>query len=257
VTVDVTALQRELSNPEGALRTWLTGFAGTAVGGVVGLGASVVSAMFSALTVGLFTFYLVADGPRFRRTVCSVLPPARQRVFLEVWTIAIDKTGGYLISRLLLAGISAAFHAVAFTWIELPNALVVGIFVGLVSQLVPTVGTYIAGLLPTLVALLDPQPSKALWVLGVVIIYQQVENYFLQPRITASTISIHPAVAFAAVIAGGALQGAIGALLALPAIATLQAILSTYLARHEVMESRLTAVSAGPPPTEARPGGSG
>jgi hypothetical protein len=58
--------------------------------------------------IGLFTFYLVADGPRLRRTVCSVLPPGRQEVALRVWDLAIESTGSYVYSRALLALPAAA-----------------------------------------------------------------------------------------------------------------------------------------------------
>jgi predicted PurR-regulated permease PerM len=107
------------------------------------------------------------------------------------------------------------------------------------SQFVPVIGTYIAGALPIAIALIA-DPIDALWVLGVILVYQQVENYWFAPRITAQTMDIHPAVAFGGVIAGAALLGPVGALLALPAAATLQAFVSTYVTRHEVVESPLT-----------------
>jgi hypothetical protein len=75
--------------------------------GAVGLSTTLVGLVLQGLTVGLFTFYLVADGPRLRRTVCSVLPPGRQGVALRVWDLAIDSTGGYVYSRVLLAAVSA------------------------------------------------------------------------------------------------------------------------------------------------------
>src|SRR5581483_7998152 len=79
---------------------------------VASIGARILGIVFQLLTILLFTFYLVADGPRFRRTLCSVLTPRRQREVLDVWEIAIDKTGGYLYSRLLLAALSAFFSFV-------------------------------------------------------------------------------------------------------------------------------------------------
>ena len=85
-------------------------FATNLAGNIVSAGATVVTVTFQALTVLLFTFYLVADGPRLRRAVLSVLRPDRQREVLRVWEIAIDKTGGYIYSRGLLAFISALFH---------------------------------------------------------------------------------------------------------------------------------------------------
>jgi predicted PurR-regulated permease PerM len=234
--VSVDELQRELTRQDGPAQNLATSLAGNALA----IGASAVGALFRVLAIGLFTFYLVADGPKFRRTVCSFLPPDRQRNVLETWEIAIDKTGGYLYSRALLALLSGLAHWAFFAAIDVPYAAALALFVGLVSQFVPTIGTYIAGAVPVLVALAH-QPADGLWVLAFVVAYQQVENYLFAPRITARTMALHPAVAFATVIAGAALFGAVGALLALPAAAVLQALGSTYIARHEVIETDMTA----------------
>ena len=208
-------------------------------GNIVSAGATVVTVLFQFLTILLFTFYLVADGPRLRRTILSVVRPGRQREVLRIWEIAIDKTGGYIYSRGLLAFISSVFHGIAFTLIGVPFPIPLALWVGLISQFVPTVGTYLAGALPIAIALID-NPIEAVWVLLVIVVYQQIENYLLAPPIQAQTMDIHPAVAFGAVIAGASILGPIGALLALPAGATAQAFVSTYLQRHEVVESPLT-----------------
>jgi predicted PurR-regulated permease PerM len=105
------------------------------------------------------------------------------------------------------------------------------------------VGTYIAAAVPLLVALLE-DPWKALWFLIFVIIYQQIENYLLAPRITARTMQLHPAVAFGAALAGGSISGLLGAFMALPAAAVIQSTISTYLKRHEVVETELTREDA-------------
>jgi predicted PurR-regulated permease PerM len=106
---------------------------------------------------------------------------------------------------------------------------------------VPVIGTYLAGVLPLVVAL-GVEPILALWTLVVILVYQQIENYVLLPRITANTMAIHPAVAFGAVLVGASLLGAIGAILALPAAATVAGFVSVYVARHEVVESRLLPI---------------
>jgi len=203
------------------------------------VGQFLLGLVFQVLTIGLFTFYLVADAPRFRRTVCSVLPPQRQREVLAAWEIAVDKTGGYLYSRLLLAGVSAVVSLVVFQALAIPFALPLALFFGFVSQFIPVVGTYFAAAVPLSVALLE-NPWSALILLIYVVVYQQIENYLLAPKITARTMQLHPAVAFFAVLAGGAFGGVIGAFLALPAAAIIQATVSTYLTRHEVVESELT-----------------
>jgi predicted PurR-regulated permease PerM len=229
-------ISEEFSKPDGPIRTFATKLAGHALG----FSLSALGVVFQFFTILLFTFYLVADGPRFRRTVCSFLRPARQREVINSWEIAIQKTGGYLYSRLLLGLLSAFFHYLALVIIGVPYAIALAVFVGLVSQFVPVVGTYIAGAFPALIAL-AVDPVDAAWVVGFAFAYQQVENYLFAPRITARTMSLHPAVAFGSVVAGAGLFGPVGALLALPAAAVLQAVGSTYIDRHEVIDTHMTA----------------
>ncbi|WTU27992.1 AI-2E family transporter [Kitasatospora purpeofusca] len=223
-------LQKKLLKDSGAIET----YAQQAADNVWGVSSTLIGGLFQAFTVGLFTFYFTADGPRVRRTVCSMLPPAKQAEVLRAWEIALAKTGGYLYSRALLAVVSALAHWVMFALLDLPYAAALAVWVGVMSQFVPTIGTYLAGALPVLVALTTSQPVDALWVLAFVVVYQQIENYLLHPRITARTVDVHPAVAFGAVIAGAALLGAVGALIAIPAAATLQGFVGTYVRRYEV-----------------------
>jgi len=221
---------------------------------VASIGALLLGLVFQVLTIGLFTFYLVADGPKFRRAVCSLLPPRRQHEVLAAWDIAIDKTGGYLYSRLLLAVINAGFTFIVLQALGVPFAVPLAIWQGFVSQFIPVVGTYIAAAIPLLVALLE-DPWSALFFLIFVLVYQQIENYLLAPRITARTMQLHPAVAFGAALAGGAISGLIGAFMALPAAAVIQATVSTYLKRHEVVETELTRKDAEPEEEAAEGGG--
>lgn len=206
----------------------------------VGLGllqflGQAVGAVFSMFMVLLFTFYFAADGPQLRRTIASWLRQSHQRTFLTVWDISAEKAGGYVISRSIMAVISAIFHGLVFALLGVPYWLPMALWVGLVSQFIPTIGTYLAGALPILLALSAGSWVKALVVLGAVVVYQQLENYYVQPRITRSTLQIHPAVAFGSVIVGTSLFGATGALLAIPVVATLQSVISTYGRRYELV----------------------
>lgn len=212
---------------------------------VVQLSLQALSGMLAALSIMLFTYYLVADGPRLRRSICSRLRPDRQRQVLAAWELAINKTGGYLYSRALLALLSAFFHWIVFESADIQAPIPLALWVGLVSQFLPVVGTYIAGLLPVLITFLD-DPIKALVVLGFIVVYQQIENYFFAPRITARTMELHPAVAFGAALAGFSLLGAAGALLALPAAAMMQAIIGEWGERHDVVENALVELRVHP-----------
>ncbi|MBD9731518.1 AI-2E family transporter [Streptomyces sp. H28] len=227
---------RRVDIQEGLLRSdWLRNYVQNSATGVLDVSAQVLGGLFQLLTIALFSFYFAADGPRLRRTICSVLPPARQAEVLRAWEIAVNKTGGYLYSRGLMALISGVAHYILLEFLEVPYAPVLAVWVGLVSQFIPTIGTYLAGALPMLIAF-TVNPWYALWVLIFVVIYQQFENYVLQPKLTSKTVDIHPAVAFGSVIVGTALLGAVGALIAIPAIATLQAFLGAYVKRYDVTD---------------------
>ncbi|MFF9819659.1 AI-2E family transporter [Streptomyces sp. NPDC014006] len=227
---------KRLDIQQGLLRSdWLKKYVQNSAAGVLDVSTQVLGGLFQLLTIGLFSFYFAADGPRLRRGICSVLPPARQAEVLRAWEIAVDKTGGYLYSRGLMALISAVAHYVMLQALGIPYAPVLGMWVGVVSQFIPTIGTYLAGALPMLIAF-TVNPLYAVWVLIFVVVYQQFENYMLQPKLTSKTVDIHPAVAFGSVIAGTALLGAVGALIAIPAVATLQAFLGAYVKRYAVTD---------------------
>ncbi|MDA2805164.1 AI-2E family transporter [Nocardiopsis suaedae] len=222
-------LLAEMTDVSGQLNRW----ASSAAENAWGAGTALLTLLFNGLAVALFTFYLTADGPRFRRTLCSVLPPRTQREVLRAWEIAVSKTGGYIYSRALLALVSTLAHFAALMVLDVDYAFALALWVGVLSQFIPTVGTYIGGALPVVVALIGGV-WPAVWMLVFITVYQQFENYVLQPRITARTLDMHPAVAFGAVLAGAAVLGAPGALLALPAGASLQAFLGVYIRRYEV-----------------------
>ncbi|HSL10215.1 MAG TPA: AI-2E family transporter [Actinomycetota bacterium] len=224
----------------------LTRFAGNIAGNVFGVGAAIAATIFQILTIALFTFYLVADGPRFRRAVCSVLPPKQQRIVLDTWEVAIDKTGAYLYSRLVLAVLSGVASYVVMRVLGIEFALPLAVWMGIVSQFIPTVGTYIAMALPLLVALVGSTVDAAI-LLAYFTLYQQLENYILSPHVTARTMELHPALAFGAAIAGASVSGVVGAFLALPAAAIIQAVASSYVRTHDVIRDDLTREEAAQP----------
>jgi predicted PurR-regulated permease PerM len=235
--IEAQAVNDSINDPSGPVQQFIRNQQDRALR----LSVAVLGGLLQFFSVLLFTFYLVADGPRLRRAVCSRLAPERQVRVLGAWELAIRKTGGYLGSRALLAALSAFFHWVVFQAIDMPAPVALALWVGLVSQFLPVVGTYIAGALPLLLAFLDA-PTSALVIVIFIVVYQQIENYLFSPRITARAMDLHPAVAFGAAIGGAALIGPMGAVLALPAAAMITALVGAAGPRHEVVIGRLTEV---------------
>jgi predicted PurR-regulated permease PerM len=220
--------------------------------GVVGIVTALIGLLFQGFTFLLFGFYMSAQGPAFRRAVSRRFRPDHQRVIATVWEIAVRKTGGYVVSRLLLAVISGFFTGIVLVLLDVPYWLPLAIWTGAVSQFIPTIGTYLAIAVPALIAL-SGEPADALWVVVFGVLYQQVENYLIAPRITARTVDVHPAVALGAVIAGAALFGAMGALVSIPVVAAVQAVLETYWHRYELVAPDHPVVPVVPAAAEPVP----
>ncbi len=235
--IDPAEVNASISDPNGPVQKFILGQRDNAFK----VSVQAVGALFQAFSVLLFAFYLVADGPRLRRVICSRLKPERQRGVLNAWELAITKTGGFLYSRALLAVLSALFHWILLQSVGAPAPIAMALWVGLISQFLPVIGTYLAGVLPVLLTFIE-SPTKALIILVFILVYQQLENYLFSPRITARTLELHPALAFGGALAGAAVLGPIGALLALPAVAMGQALISAWGVRHDVIDDPLTLV---------------
>ncbi|WP_229714752.1 AI-2E family transporter [Galliscardovia ingluviei] len=201
--------------------------------------ASFFSALLGIMTVMLVTYYISAALPAMRRSMCQWIAPRSQERFLVVWTVVQDQISNFLYSRIILAAISSVCMSLFLMYLQVPYWLPLSIFCGLVSQFVPTVGTYIGGALPVLSALGTNGFMKALFVLIYIIIYQQIENLLLSPAISKHTMDLNPAIAFISVLALGAIFGALGAFLALPLTASFQAVFKAYTRRYELIDSPL------------------
>jgi predicted PurR-regulated permease PerM len=225
-------------------------------GGVLGLVTSLFSALLDTVTFVVFALYLAADGPRVRRTIGSWMSPAHQDVFVTVWDIAVAKTGGYVVSKMELAGLSAAFHAGFFYVVGVPYWLPLALLVGLLAQFVPVLGTYIGIVVPVLFVVFTA-PLTGLWILIFASVYQQVETYLFTPRISRRTMDVNSGIALASVFVGAALWGAAGALIGIPLAAAAVAVLDTYGHRHELVPAliaeHLDPVDPDPDPDPVGP----
>jgi predicted PurR-regulated permease PerM len=239
--INANSLIHELQSKNGAVHRFGQDLANSAPDVALTIGKG----LLQIIVTFVFALYLTADGPTFRRAICSRLPRQRQEIVLDTWELAFEKTGAYLYSRTLQAIICTAVVWLFLFLLGIPSALALAIWVGVVSQFVPTVGTYIALVLPGLVTLVN-SPVDTIWVIAFLVGYQQFENYVLGPRIARHTLKIHPAFTIGTVFAGALLLGPVGALLALPATAVIQALVSSYTEEQEVIETDLTAERRAP-----------
>ncbi|ADG76340.1 protein of unknown function UPF0118 [Cellulomonas flavigena DSM 20109] len=207
--------------------------------GALLVGTTIIGGLFATLTIMLVTYYLLAAGPKFRASICRWLTPNRQQEVLRLWEVTQAKVSDFITTRIVLAAVATVATFVFLAVLGTPYSLPLALFTGVVSQFVPTIGTYIGGALPVAVALTSQGVPQALGVLAFILGYQQVENLWLAPKVSARALEMNAAVSFVVVLAFGAVFGALGAFLALPIAATIQAVANTYVQRHELVQSHM------------------
>ena len=230
LNLDPTSITNTLNVTPANMAKWASSFAG----GLFGLLSTLLGGVFQMLTMMLFSYYIAAEGPQLRRIIGSMLPTQAQQVFVTTWDIAVKKTGGFVVSKVVLALVSGVVHSTFYAILGIPYWLPMGIITAITGQFIPTVGTYLGVLIPAMIAAFQ-QPIDVVWIAVFAAVYQQFENYLLSPRISRKTMDIHPAVAFGSVIVFANLFGAIGALIAIPLAAAIVAIVDTYGHRHELI----------------------
>ncbi len=204
---------------------------------VLGLASGVVGLVFQFFTIAMFTFYFAADAPKIRQSLLRRLTPERQQRVGWSWDTAVQQTGGYFYSRLLLMLINGSLFFFVMLLVGVPwlIALPMSVFEGFVAEFIPAVGTYIGAAVPIVVTLGLQGFVPAVVLLVWTIIYQQLENYWLSPRISARTMEINGGVAFASALAGGAIAGPMGAFMALPVAAWVTSFLKQYGASYPLV----------------------
>lgn len=188
-------------------------------GGVLGAGKAVVSGLFSAFTVLVLTLYFTASLPRVKASLYRMVPRTRrQRVSFLAEEIS-RRVGGYFLGQLAVATVNALLSYVMMKLVGVPYSAVLAVSVGILG-LIPMVGATLGAVLVLLVALFH-SGTAALIVAVYYLIYQQLENYVVAPRVMQRTVAVPGAVTVVAALAGGTLLGVPGALMAIPVAAGL------------------------------------
>ncbi len=213
----------------------ITGSFGT----IVGVAGKVGGAIFNVITVAILTIYFMISLPRMRRTAAIFFAPESRDRAEDVMDQAISRIGGYVSGILTTASIAGVSALVFFTilglfGIGIPFAVPLAVFSGLLG-LIPAVGAYI-GAAPAVIVGFFQSGVTGVVILIYFIVYQQVENYVIQPRIMKNAVNLSPAAVVVATLVLGSLGGFAGALLALPAAATIKVILVELVLRDRVAE---------------------
>lgn len=226
------------------------------IGTIYGVLGGVISALFATITVLVLSIYFMLAMPRIRVFVSKAL---RDQDRVAVMEQSMARVGGYVTGQVVVSSSAGVFSGLTLALLGVPYAAVLGVAVGILSA-IPQVGATIGAVLCTIVALTESIPV-ALVTLGVLLGYQQFENYVLAPRVFARAVDLSPVAVFIAVLVGAAVGGAIGALAALPLTAALKVVFRyvfrRQLGRIEAPDDEPDGAldgAPGEPPPEPPPG---
>jgi predicted PurR-regulated permease PerM len=222
------------------------------LGDAFAVGGRVFGFGLGALTIAFMTLFLVIDLPNLSRSLHSVLYP-RESERVGTLEERITRTiGRYALGAVAIATIAGTVQGTAAWILGVPFALALGIVAGLLG-LIPQVGATLAAVVLSLVALTQGL-AQALIMLVVCIVYQQLENYVLQPTIQGRAAEISGFFVIASVVVGAALIGVVGALIAVPLTASAQIVIRELTAERR---ERVALAHASPPPAGGGPPGTG
>lgn len=208
--------------------------------GAISTVSSFGAGLVALITVLAMTFMMLVEGPRWIR-LGKLLLPEEKRDHAEILSrqmYAVIK--GYVNGQVTLAALAAVIMLPVMLILQVPYAAALAVIV-FICGLIPMFGHTIGAVIVTLIAVLE-SPVSALLLLGFYILYQQIENYVVQPRVQASATNMSPLLVFVAVIIGINLNGLLGGLVAIPVAGCLRILVIDYLRTRGMLTTSLDPV---------------
>jgi predicted PurR-regulated permease PerM len=193
------------------------------VSSILGAIGAFASGAFAAFMIFVLTIYFMVYGRDLRRGLARRLGPGREQRFLDTTKRIYDMTKGYWYGKFIIAVIAGLFVYIPMVLLDIPYAAPLALFVA-ITDLIPNIGATIGAIPVVGVALLESW-WKGLIMLAVIVVYQQLENSVITPKVFEKAIDLHPFLSFVVVLFFGALFGIIGTLLALPVTAAVKIVL--------------------------------
>jgi len=199
----------------------------SAFGGVVGVGKTVLSGTFTALTILVLTLYFITSLNQMTELGLKLVPVSRRPRVALLTNAIIARVGAFVGSQILISSLAALFLTMFGVILGLPSPVAIGIII-FVCGLVPLIGHFLGSAIFTIIALTQSVSIGLAALLGYVV-YVQIENYILTPKIMKRTLNLPGAVTIIAALIGTSLLGLVGGLLAVPIAASIILILDEVI----------------------------
>jgi predicted PurR-regulated permease PerM len=195
---------------------------GGSFGNVLGIAGSVLSTLFNLVTVLILTIYFLLSLSRIREGSLKLIPGSQRDEAKRLIDPILEKIGGYIAGQVVVAVVAGVLAGIFLTIVGVPFPVALALWVAF-AALIPLVGATVGAIPAVIVAFVD-SVGLGVGTLVYFIAYQQIENYFIHPRIMNRAVDISPAAVLLAALIGGSLLGFVGALMAIPAAASIKLI---------------------------------
>jgi predicted PurR-regulated permease PerM len=197
---------------------------------VVQLGVTVAEVAISVASVLTIVFFWLLEHARLQRYVLAFLPLERRAGARGAWNAVETRLGLWVRGQLTLMAAIGVATGIAYTVLGLPSALLLGL-IAAITEAIPIVGPLL-GAIPAVLVAATVSPELALVVAGVYVVLQFIEGNILVPYIMRNTIGVSPFLVLVSLLVGAAVGGVVGAMLAVPVVATVEVVLERLQARE-------------------------
>jgi predicted PurR-regulated permease PerM len=214
-------------------------------GAALAITKSVITIIVASITIVFLTFFMLLEGRAWVERFYALLPERSRPRWRRVGGDVYRTVGGYVTGNLLISLIAGVSATVVLLLMGVPYAVALGLLVALLD-LIPLAGATVAGIVVVGISFLHSVPAGIV-LLVFIVVYQQLENHFLQPVIYGRTVQLSPLTVLIAVLVGAELAGILGALAAIPVAGTIQVIVRDMLAqrRSPVSEAQAPGLPDG------------
>jgi len=219
-------------------------------GAAVSITKSVISLVVATITIAFLTFFMLLEGPIWMERIFGLLPEQSRPRWRKVGYDIYRTVGGYVSGNLLISVIAGTLTTIVLLALGVPFAVALGVIVAILD-LIPLAGATLAGIIIGIVAFIH-SITAGIVVVVFFVVYQQIENHFLQPVVYSRTVQLSPLAVLVAILIGAKVAGILGALGAIPVAGAIQVLLIDWQQNRHARASPATEASLpGEPPPAA------
>lgn len=200
----------------------LPSIAASSFGSALGVVRSIGNTFFKVVTVAILAIYFMLDLPKLIHGAAKLVPKSKRERTEKLADAVFRRISGYMLGQLTVSLVAGVTSTIVLTILRVPYSLPLGIWVA-IAALIPMVGATL-GAIPAVIVAFFTSTWMGIGTVLFFLVYQQVENYVVSPRVMRQAVDISPAAVILAALIGATLLGFVGALLAIPIAASLKVI---------------------------------